>query len=59
MLTVEQLRKIEPEFDCMSDEEIEAVLCELYKSAEFAFDLWWDEKSGSKNPSGLLQQSKM
>lgn len=56
MLSIEKLRKIEPEFKDLTDEEIEAIARELYDSAEFAFDVWWD-KSGSKNPLGSLNNS--
>ncbi len=59
MLTLEKLRKIEPEFNNMTDEEVEVIVRELYNSAEFAFDVWWSDKNGSKNPSGLLSKSEV
>lgn len=59
MLTLEQLRKTEPAFEDMTDEEVETIVRELYSSAEFAFDVWWNDKKGSKNPSGLLSKPEV
>ena len=54
MLSVEQMRKVDPELASLSDSELEALRSDLYETAQLAFDVWWTEKSGSKNPVRLL-----
>lgn len=51
MISIEQARKIDPELACLSDEELSALLRDMYETTDLAFDLWWME-NGSKNPVG-------
>ncbi len=57
MLTLEKLRKIDPTFADMSDEELEPIRAELYALGEISFDTWRQETGGFKNPLGLLTES--
>lgn len=52
MLTLLELRKIDPELANLTDDELTALRADLYQTAQLAFDKWWTEKSGSKNPVG-------
>ena len=54
MLSIEQLKRIEPELTKLSEEELSELRETLYRMAQFAFDVWWHRKSGSKNPVGLF-----
>lgn len=53
MITIEQARKIDPELNTLSDEELKDILRDMNETAELGFDIWWEEK-GSKNPTGLF-----
>lgn len=53
MLSVDQCRAL-LDGQNLSDEEIEFVRDALYESAQLAFEVFWQEKYGSKNPVGLL-----
>ena len=44
MISIEQMRKIDPEIAYMSDEELEALRAELYNTGQLAFDAWWHKK---------------
>ncbi|PYS20547.1 MAG: hypothetical protein DMF72_20785 [Acidobacteria bacterium] len=52
MLTLEQCRKIDPELNKLSDEELIKVRAALYKLGHIIFDDWISEKSGSNYPVG-------
>lgn len=54
MITITELRKIDPELSNVSDEELIEVRDELYEIGQSAFDMFWKKKYGSKNPVGLL-----
>lgn len=54
MLSINELRKIDPSLYDLSDEDLKEVAADLYALGELAFDVWWEEKNGSKNPFGLL-----
>jgi hypothetical protein len=55
MLTLNQLRKKDSKLSSLTDAEIESLRSVLYEFAQLAFDVWWREKRGSKNPSGVLE----
>lgn len=57
MLSVEELKKIDPDLAGLTDAELEEVRAELYAVGQLAFDVWWTEESGSKNPVGSLPNS--
>lgn len=40
--------------DQMSDEELEKLKTSLYETAQLAFEVYWVNKDGSKNPLGPL-----
>jgi hypothetical protein len=50
MLSLEEIRKIEPELAAMSDSDLELLRADLYETAQISFDLWREEKTDSKNP---------
>ena len=54
MLSLEDIRKIDPELSDVSDAELEEVLATLYELGRLAYDVQQIEKSGSKNPVGSL-----
>jgi len=57
MLSIDKCRKIDPSLnDDHSDEEIQAVLTELYELGQLAFESWRAGKGGSKFPLGLLPE---
>lgn len=53
MLSLEKLRKIDPELASFTDSELENIRADLYEAARLAFEEW-QVKSGSKNPLGSL-----
>lgn len=50
MITLQYLRKIEPAFEKLSDEELNNLRTLLYSMGQLAFDCWIEQYSGSKNP---------
>ena len=54
MLTLEQMLRIDPELASLTEEELEELRSALYETAQLGFDIYWSEKSGSKNPTGSL-----
>lgn len=50
MLSLEQLRKVDPDLEAMSDEELMELRAGLYETAQIAFEAWHAEKGGSKVP---------
>lgn len=50
MLSLDQLRKIDPDLANLSDEQLTAIRADLYQTTQLAFEVWWLEKSGSKFP---------
>jgi len=55
MLTLEQLRQIDPKLNDVSDEELIRVRKALYTLGEIIFDYWTIKKRGSKCPAGDSQ----
>jgi hypothetical protein len=53
MISIEQARKIDPELATLSEEELIALLRDMYETADLASDIWCMEKC-SKNPVGLF-----
>lgn len=53
MLSLDQLRKIDPSLADLPDEELLMIAERLYGIANIALDVW-QEKGGSKIPSGHL-----
>lgn len=56
MLSLEQIRKINPEFQKSSDAEIIKVRDSLYELGQLIFDDWIMNKDGSKYPDGILRK---
>jgi len=57
MLSIEQARKIEPELQSLTDEEVLDILNDMYGLGQLAFEKWAKEKAGSKNPQWVLPNS--
>ncbi len=54
MLSLEQLRKLHPRPEEVTDKELQELGSAMAGLAQLAFDVYWHEKSGSKNPVGLF-----
>ena len=57
MITIEELKKLEPALVDKSDEEITVIRNLLYQGANLALENFFEDKSGSKNPVGSLTSS--
>ncbi len=53
MLSIEELKKIDPSLKELSDEEVAIVRARLYEMVQLSFDSWWEDKNGSKRHTGL------
>jgi hypothetical protein len=58
MLSNEKIKKIAPELSNLSDEELEVLRIDMYETVQIAFEAWWLEKFGSKNPTWSFPDSK-
>ncbi len=58
MITIEELKKLEPELADKSDKEVTVIRNLLYQAANLALENFFEDKSGSKNPVGLLTSSE-
>ncbi len=54
MLSIESLKKIDPEISNLSDDEIEKIRQSFYEFGQLIFDDWHEQKFGSKSPIGSL-----
>ncbi len=54
MLTREQLIKLDPNLAYLSEDDFNKLREALYQTAQLSFEVWWLQKSGSKNPIGLF-----
>lgn len=50
MMSLEELRKVEPKFKDLPDEELTLIRQFLYALGELVFDRWLAQRNGSKNP---------
>ena len=57
MITIEELKKLEPELVDKSDEEVTIIRNLLYQAANIALENFIEDKSGSKYPAGSLTSS--
>jgi hypothetical protein len=62
MLSLQELKKIDPAFEDLSDPQLRRLRAKLYALGELAFDFWADNnparKSVSKNPVGVVTLPK-
>lgn len=58
MLTLEQLRKIDPDLAHLPDDEILEIRDSLHDLCQLMFDDWLDNGAGSKYPVRVLQGLK-
>jgi len=56
MLSLRQLKKEDPRLAELTEEELTELRDALYETANLAFDIWWYQKFGSKNPIGLSEE---
>lgn len=54
MLSPDRIKKIDPNLADLSEQDLEKVTKALYDMAQLAFEVWWAEKNGSNNPTGVL-----
>lgn len=57
-LSIQQLRKIDPRLEGLTDVEVEAISNDYYRAVELAFEIWLLKKFGSKDPLGLLTETR-
>jgi hypothetical protein len=58
MLSVEQLKKIDPRLAHLSDDEIIEIRDTFYDLGQLIFDDWLESGAVSKYPVGVLQRLK-
>lgn len=58
MLSLEQCRKIVPSLRELPDEEVKAILDDMYDLGQLAFEDWVKKRTGSKNPVRVIEASK-
>ncbi len=58
MISLEQLKEIDPNLAHLSDDEIIEVRASFYDLGTLIFDDWLENGEGSKYPSGVLQRLK-
>ncbi len=56
MLSAEDIKKIDPSLSSTSEQDITELLREMYETVDLFFDIWWQNKQGSKNPTRLFQK---
>lgn len=49
MLSIDQLKQIDPKLKTLTDEELELVRYKLYELGQFAFEEWLKSKNNPKN----------
>ena len=54
MIPLDEFRKLEPEFAAMTDDELTKIRNMLYQLANLTLENFFEDKSGSKYPAGLL-----
>jgi hypothetical protein len=59
MLSIADLRKLDPELRHLSDDELEQIRLALYDAAQLAFDVYVAKKRGSKCPVRSLASSEV
>ncbi len=52
MLSLEQIRKIDPGLKDVSDQDLETIVADLYCLGQLAFDVWKEEKAVPNVPFG-------
>ena len=57
MISLDQIRELEPKLKNSSDEEVAIIREKLYEMAQLVFDTWKDSH-GSKIPLGLKEIDK-
>jgi predicted DNA-binding protein (UPF0251 family) len=54
VISIDTLRKIDPETLNLKDEELEKIRLSFYEFGQLMFEDWQEQKFGSKNPIGSL-----
>lgn len=54
MISLDQLRKIDPDTNHLTDDEFEKIRQSFYDFGQLIFEDWQEQKFGSKNPIGSL-----
>lgn len=58
VLSIEQLRKIDPMLSHLSDDKLLEIRNSFYDLGQLIFDDWLENGAGSKSPVGVLQRLK-
>lgn len=58
MLSIESLKKIDPEMAHISDDELIKIRQSFYDFGQLMFDDWCEQKFGSKYPIGSLTNNQ-
>ena len=59
MLSFDAARKIEPELESLTDDEILEIISDYQSITALAFEHWYKEKECSKIPLGYLAETKI
>ncbi|MBX4195902.1 hypothetical protein KW796_03060 [Candidatus Parcubacteria bacterium] len=59
MVSIEEMRRLQPELSSLTDKELEKIQAEMHSMAQLAFDVWWQRKTDSKYPLGLSLLKKV
>lgn len=54
MISIEKLRKIDPDLKDLSDEKVIKIRDKFYELGQFMFEVWQKEKAVPKNPVGSV-----
>lgn len=54
MISLDELRHLEPTLADMNDEDLSEIRTELYALGQLAFDVWQREQTGSNYPQGVV-----
>jgi hypothetical protein len=56
MITLNDMKRIDPKLSKYSDQELEKIRALLYSLGQLAFDSWMDRQKGSKkSPKGIAK----
>jgi hypothetical protein len=58
MLSIEQLRKNDPQLATLADEEVVKIRDSFYELGVLIFDDWLETDGGSKFPTGVLLETE-
>jgi hypothetical protein len=58
MISLEEIKRIDPKLSKYSDEELEKIRALLYSLGQLAFESWLDMSVSKKSPKGIAKKDK-